>query len=70
MSRDFYNEDAPMPFSGVFEEEPEVPDRRHPRQVWFTGGLLGPMGYMTGPMYPFLMGPVKGFEEEEEDPNP
>ena len=69
MASDFYNEDAPKPFDGVYEEEPEAPGKKR-RKVLFTAGLLGPMGYMNGPMYPFVMGPVDGYEEEEEDPNP
>lgn len=70
MAKPFYNEDAPMPFDGVLEEEPEVPDRKKPRRVLFTGGMLGPMGYMNGPIYPFIMGPADYFDDEEEDPNP
>lgn len=71
MARNFYNEDAPMPFDGVLEEEPEVPDREHPRRVLFTGGLLGPMGYMNSSTFPFIMGPAEDFyDDREEDPNP
>ena len=69
MSNPFYNSDAPMPFRGIFEGEPEVPGKRE-RRVLFTGGLLGPMGCPDGPMYPFIMGPTEDFYGEEEDPNP
>ena len=68
MTSEFDMEGSPIPFSGVFEEEPEVPGKKT-RRVLFTGGLLGPMGYMNGPVYPFVMGPAD-YEEEEEDPNP
>lgn len=69
MANPFYNDEAPMPFRGVFEEEPEVPGKKR-RKVLFTGGLLGPMGYPGASMYPFIMGPVEDLYEEEEDPNP
>ncbi|MDE7262985.1 MAG: hypothetical protein K2N78_13125 [Oscillospiraceae bacterium] len=70
MTSDFYDNDAPMPFQSVFEEEPAVSGKKR-RRVLFNGGLMGPMGYMDGPMLPFVMGPVAGYEEEEdEDPNP
>lgn len=58
-----------MPFEGILEEEPAVPGRKR-RRVLFTGGLLGPMGYPGGSMYPFIMGPVADYDEEDEDPNP
>jgi len=80
MVKDFYNDDAPMPFrdmlEGEPEGEPEVPGHKK-RKAIFTGGLLGPMGYPVGypigypdgPMYPFIMGPTED-SYEEEDPNP
>ena len=67
MTSDFYNKDGPMPFRGMVEEEPAV--KKH-RRVIFNSGLLGPMGYPDGPTIPFMMGPVAGYEEEDEDPNP
>jgi len=79
MVKDFYNDEAPMPFRDVVEGEmevdPEVPGHKKHKAI-FTGGLLGPMGYPVsypigypdGPMYPFIMGPTEDYEEE--DPNP
>lgn len=69
MTVPFYNDEAPMPFRGVVEEEPEVPGKKR-RKVLFTTGLVGPMGYPDGPMYPFIMGPSEDLDEEDEDPNP
>lgn len=70
MVSNFYIEDGPMPFRGTYEEEPEVPGKKR-RKVIFNAGLPGPMGYPGGSMmYPFVMGPVLGYEEEDEDPNP
>jgi len=82
MAKDFYNDDAPMPFrnmvEGEPEGEPEVPGQQK-RKMVFTGSLLGqmgypigypmgyPMGYPDGPMYPFIMGSA---EDYEKDPNP
>ena len=70
MVSDFYNGDAPTPFGGIYEEEPGVPGKKR-RRVIFNAGLPGPMGYPGGSMmFPFVMGPVLDYEEEEEDPNP
>lgn len=66
---DLLNNGIPLPFDGTLEEEPGVPGQKKRRRVLFTGGLLGPMGYPDGPMYPFIMGPAED-EAEEEDPNP
>lgn len=68
MTNPFYNGDAPMPFQGVFEEEPEEPGKKR-RRVLFTGGMMGPTGFAEGPMYPVLMTTEEDWEEEE-DPNP
>ena len=65
---DLYSEGIPLPFDGTMEGDPEVPERKK-RRVYFTGGLMGPIGYPDGTVYPFIMGPVEDYEEEE-DPNP
>ena len=68
MMSEFDMEGGPNPFSGIFEEDPGVPGKKS-RRVLFTGGMLGPMGYMNGQVYPFIIGPEEDYEEEE-DPNP
>ena len=69
MVSSFYNENGPVLFDGLEEEEPPV---RNNRRMLFPGGILGPLGYM-GQTFPFMMGgpiPADMGDVEEEDPNP
>lgn len=74
MTSDFYNHDAnaPIPFAGIEEEEPESPKKKKKRgELLFAGGMMGPMdGYMSGLTYPFLNPLLLEEDEEDEDPNP
>ena len=69
MVSNFYNENAPMPFAGLEEEEEPLFPGRKKRRMIFPGAALGPMGYM-GQAYPFMLGPLPVDDYEEEDPNP
>lgn len=62
-----YDENAPIPFEGSVEGEPET---SWEKGLLFAGGMIGPMGYMNGLAYPFFDPPLVDGEEEEVDPNP
>lgn len=71
MVSNFYNEDAPMPFAGLEEDEEPLVSGGKRRKMFFPGAAMGPAGYL-GQTYPFVMGPVLMEPDDTEvtDPNP
>ena len=70
MKSNFYNENGPIPFDGFIDEEPELPKKKRHKLLFSSNGMLAPMGYVSGQVYPFYNPVLVEEEEVEVDPNP